>query len=197
METKEKKFKGLKPSGFLIITIAIAIVGCSFFFLTAPKNGYNILIGMAGIVITLFLCLGLMQIEPNEARVMLFFGKYKGTITDNGFFWVNPLYQKKKIMLRARNLDIEPIKVNDKTGNPIMIGSILVWKVKDTFKAMFDIDSAANDVMRSCENFVMIQSDAALRQVAGMYAYDINNGDANDITLRSSHEEVNQKLEEQ
>lgn len=100
-------------------------------------------------------------------------------------------------MLRARNLDIEPIKVNDKTGNPIMIGAVFVWRIRDTYKAMFDIDSAANDVMRSCESFVMVQSDAALRQVAGMYAYDNNDKTPEAITLRSNSEEVNQMLEEQ
>lgn len=197
METNEKKFKGLKLSGFLVIFLALAILGLSVFFMTSPKDGLNVLLGMIGIVITVFLCSGFMQIEPNEARVMMFFGKYSGTITDNGFFWVNPFYSKKKIMLRARNLDIEPIKVNDKTGNPIMIGAVFVWRIRDTYKAMFDIDSAANDVMRSCESFVMVQSDAALRQVAGMYAYDNNDKTPEAITLRSNSEEVNQMLEEQ
>lgn len=145
---------------------------------------------------------------------MLFFGKYKGTITDNGFFWVNPLYSKKKITLRARNLDVPPIKVNDKVGNPVMIGAVMVWKVKDTYRAMFDIDSSSISIssnksfismgesselsqrMQNYENFVQIQSDAAIRKIAGMYAYDYNES-KDPVTLRSDDGEVAQKLEEE
>lgn len=137
------------------------------------------------------------------------FGKYKGTITDNGFFWVNPLYSKKKITLRARNLDVPPIKVNDKVGNPVMIGAVMVWKVKDTYKAMFDIDSSSISIssnksfislgesselsqrMQNYENFVQIQSDAAIRKIAGMYAYDYNES-KDPVTLRSDDGEVAQ-----
>ncbi len=153
-----------------------------------------------------------MQIEPNEARVMIFFGKYEGTVKENGFFWVNPFYTKKKLTLRARNLDAEPIKVNDKSGNPIMIGMVVVWKVVDTYKASFEIDNASmasampgaglqdnvNTKMKAYENFVKIQSDAALRKVAGVYAYDHNtSGDENSLTLRSGGEEMNELLESQ
>jgi regulator of protease activity HflC (stomatin/prohibitin superfamily) len=161
-----------------------------------------------------------MQIEPNNARVMVFFGKYKGTIKENGFFWVNPFYEKKKITLRARNLDVPPIKVNDKVGNPVMIGLVLVWKVKDTYKSMFDIDSSSlaatnigtNDKqnpaamnvagaalmnrMNNFERFVKIQSDSALRSVAGLYAYD-NQENGDEITLRSGNKIVNERLEEE
>ena len=135
---------------------------------------------------------------------MVFFGKYKGTFKETGFFWVNPFLNKKKLSLRARNLDVEPIKVNDKIGNPILIGLVLVWKLKDTYKAMFEIDSqtmaasaptagntnqvslgnAVANRMNAFENFVMIQSDAALRQVAGQYAYDDNEADTEELTLR-------------
>lgn len=197
MKTKEKKFKGMKLSGFFTILIILIVVGISITSFVIPAGDLNIVVGLIGSLLTIFLCAGFILIEPNEARVMMFFGKYSGTITDNGFFWVNPLYKKKKIMLRARNLDIEPIKVNDKSGNPIMIGAVFVWRIKDTYKAMFDIDSASNDVMRSCESFVTVQSDAALRQVAGMYAYDNNEKTPEAITLRSNSEEVNQMLEEQ
>lgn len=155
-----------------------------------------------------------MQLEPNEARVMVFFGKYKGTFKETGFFWVNPFMNKKKLSLRARNLDVEPIKVNDKIGNPVLIGLVLVWKVKDTYKAMFEIDSqtmadtsTANSKevtvgstvgsrMNAFENFVRIQSDAALRQVAGQYAYDNNESEADELTLRSGGEEINDQLEQ-
>jgi regulator of protease activity HflC (stomatin/prohibitin superfamily) len=154
-----------------------------------------------------------MKIEPNEARVMLFFGKYEGTVKENGFYWVNPFYNKKKLTLRARNLDAEPIKVNDKAGNPIMIGMVVVWKVVDTYKASFDVDNASmasgvagtnqdsvNVKMKAYENFVQIQSEAALRNVAGMYSYDHLNSDDlknSDLTLRSGGEEINDILEDQ
>ena len=157
-----------------------------------------------------------MQLEPNEARIMVFFGKYKGTFKETGFFWVNPFMNKKKLSLRARNLDVEPIKVNDKIGNPILIGLVLVWKLKDTYKAMFEIDSqtmasdttssgngkeisvgnAVANRMNAFENFVKIQSDAALRQVAGQYAYDDNEAGTDELTLRSGGEEINEQLEQ-
>lgn len=138
---------------------------------------------------------------------MVFFGKYKGTFKETGFFWMNPFLDAKKLSLRARNLDIEPIKVNDKIGNPILIGLVLVWKLKDTYKAMFEIDSqtmanvatgsnAVASRMNAFENFVMIQSDAALRQVAGQYAYDDSESNVEELTLRSGGEEINEQLEQ-
>lgn len=197
METQEVKFEGTKISGFLAITLVVVIIGiCISIFLS--KNPLLVGLGVLALIITLpSLFYGLIMIEPNETRVMIFFGKYKGTLTDNGFFWVNPFYSTRRIPIRARNLDIEPVKVNDKVGNPIMIGAVLVWKVKDTYKATFDIDSAGSGVMTAASNFVKIQSDAALRQVAGMYAYDNNNHETDAITLRSDGDEVSQKLEDQ
>lgn len=138
---------------------------------------------------------------------MMFFGKYKGTFKKVGFFWVNPFINTKRLSLRARNLNAEPIKVNDKQGNPVMIGLVLVWKLKDTYKAMFEIDSqtmaggsttissGVNSIMRAFENFVKIQSEAALRQVAGQYAYD-NNESKDELTLRSSGDEINKELKD-
>jgi regulator of protease activity HflC (stomatin/prohibitin superfamily) len=155
---------------------------------------------------------GFIQIEPNEARVMIFFGEYEGTVKDNGFFWVNPFYTKKKLTLRARNLDAEPIKVNDKTGNPVMIGLVVVWRVADTYKASFDVDNASMTIttpgtpavdnvgqkMKAYENFVKIQADSALRYIAGLYAYDHTGTAAeSELTLRSGGEEVNDILEKQ
>ena len=154
---------------------------------------------------------GYFSQEPNEARVMVFFGEYKGTFKNTGFFWVNPFMNKKKLSLRARNLDVEPIKVNDKIGNPILIGLVLVWKLKDTYKAMFEIDAqtmadskgtgtASVSVagrMNAFEDFVRVQSDAALRQVAGQYAYDDNEHDTNELTLRGGGEEITDQLERQ
>lgn len=202
MNTQEKDFKGFKISGFLMIFIQIMIIA-------AMIIAANVLIQFeAALVITeiiLFILLilssaGFVMNEPNEARVMIFFGKYKGTLKENGFFWVNPFFIRKKLVIRARNLDIEPIKVNDKKGNPVMIGLILVWRIKDTYKVMFDIDnktdaqSKINERMNSYQQFVAIQSDAALRNIAGEFAYDNNELD-DEITLRSGGDKVNEMLE--
>lgn len=153
---------------------------------------------------------GYFSQEPNEARVMVFFGKYEGTFKRTGFYWVNPFMNKKKLSLRARNLDVEPIKVNDKIGNPVLIGLVLVWKLKDTYKAMFEIDAqtmaekgngqvsvTVAGRMNAFEAFVRVQSDATLRQVAGEYAYDDNEHDKNELTLRGGGEEINNQLEHQ
>lgn len=212
METKEMIFKGFRLNGFAmlfvhLIIVSASIVGC---FVQVSEAGYAI-----GVLLFLVWCVlfaGYMQLEPNEARAMVFFGKYKGTFKETGFFWVNPFLAKKKLSLRARNLDVEPIKVNDKIGNPILIGLVLVWKLKDTYKAMFEIDSqtmaasgkeaaanAGNAIagrMNAFENFVKIQSDAALRQVAGQYAYDDNEGETGELTLRSGGDEINEQLEQ-
>lgn len=220
MKTKEENFAGVKLAGIpvlllnLLFTIAIVvffvwIVGAGL------TNAVTITLIIADVVLLILNIIfwgGFMQIEPNEARVMIFFGKYEGTVKENGFFWVNPFYTKKKLTLRARNLDAEPIKVNDKTGNPILIGQVVVWRVADTYKASFDVDNASmttvvpgtpnidnvNQKMKAYENFVKIQSDAALRKVAGMFAYD-KTGTANDeeLTLRSGGEDVNDILEKQ
>lgn len=202
MNTQEKDFKGLRISGFLMILIQIIIIVAMIFvgYRFESNEGLVIALEMVLFTILIFSLIGFVMIEPNEARVMIFFGKYKGTLKQNGFFWVNPFYVKKKLVIRARNLDIEPIKVNDKKGNPVMIGLILVWRIKDTYKVMFDIDnktdaqSKMNERMNSYQQFVAIQSDAALRNIAGQFAYDNNEID-DDITLRSGGEEVNDKLE--
>ena len=121
---------------------------------------------------------------------MTFFGRYAGTVISNGFYWVNPLFLKSTVTLRILNLNIDPIKVNDKVGNPIMIGAVVVWRIKDTYKASFDISG-------NIREFVQIQSDAALRQVAGMYAYDTNET-IDKVTLRSDESgEITQRLEDE
>ncbi|WP_289118768.1 SPFH domain-containing protein [uncultured Bacteroides sp.] len=215
METKEYGFSGFKMNGFLVLFLHLVVLTAVIIF--------GFLISVPTLILSACLCLvwfimfaGYIELEPNEARAMVFFGKYKGTFKETGFFWVNPFLNKKKLSLRARNLDVEPIKVNDKIGNPILIGLVLVWKLKDTYKAMFEIDSQtmaasastagnANQVslgnavanrMNAFENFVMIQSDAALRQVAGQYAYDDNEIDTEELTLRSGGEEINEQLEQ-
>lgn len=220
MKTKEELFSKVKINGILMLILntlfLFAVVGVFVWTLLSPNlpQGWMITILVVSLILFCINCLfwgGFMMIEPNEARVMVFFGKYAGTLKQNGFFWVNPFYAKKKLTLRARNLDAEPIKVNDKTGNPVMIGQVLVWRVEDTYKASFDIDSASktistphtkmsdnvNEKMKSYENFVKVQSDAALRNVAGMYAYDNNESEDAKLTLRGGGEEINQILEKQ
>ena len=179
--------------------------------ITTPSNGYvmlfviafSLIVSITGLImmkmpffivlilLSIFLIPGLILVNPNESRVLLLFGKYKGTVKQNGLFWVNPFYTKTKISLRARNFDSERLKVNDKLGNPIMISTILVWRVKDTFKASFDVDNF--------ENFVVVQTDAAVRKLASMYPYDnfADEGLEEDITLRSSVNEVSEALEKE
>ena len=215
MEAKELDFKGFKVNGFLALFFHLVVLTAViiFGFITCVPT---LVLYVFLTVVWLILFAGYMQLEPNEARAMVFFGKYKGTFKETGFFWVNPFLDKKKLSLRARNLDINPIKVNDKIGNPILIGLVLVWKLKDTYKAMFEIDAQtmadsaatprnANQVsvgnavasrMNAFENFVKIQSDAALRQVAGQYAYDDNETNTDEMTLRSGGEEINEQLEQ-
>jgi hypothetical protein len=203
MNTKEFNFKGAKMSGFWAAFIYLLLMAASIIAL--PLFPVSAVISVTVLIVWPF---GFMINEPNNARVMIFFGKYKGTFKDNGFFWVNPLYKKKKITLRARNLDAAPIKVNDKTGNPVMIGMVLVWKVVDTYKSVFEIDTSSlrvtatmpaqiGELMKSFENFVKIQSDAALREVAGRYAYDDNELAHEEITLRSGGDQVNTHLEKE
>ncbi len=155
---------------------------------------------------------GFMVIQPNQCRVLTFFGRYSGTVTDNGFFWTNPFYVKRKLSLRARNMDVPPIKVNDRGGNPIMIGLVLVWRIKDTYKACFNIDvegatqpakgqintnsSTVQQQLKGYDNFVSVQSDSALRKVASLYSYD-NLEDKNEVTLRTGGDEINRRLEQE
>lgn len=189
METNEKKFDGTLISGFVMIGIMLVLAGVIVYLFSQVNTAgvWCVPVGILLLVLDLFMLKGFMQIEPNNARVMIFFGKYKGTVKANGFFWVNPFFNKVPITLRACNMDVEPIKVNDKAGNPIMIGLVLVWKISDTYKASFDIATAH-------DRFVMVQSDSALRRVASLYNYD-DHENKNTITLRSGGNEVNEHLE--
>ena len=215
METKEIKFQGTVLAGIpmLLLTLALIFVASPGLIAVgalcedAAGMGLFIGLGVTVIIIGLFMSAGFVKVEPGEARVMMFFGKYRGTFTLAGYYWVNPFITTKKLSLRARNLDAEPIKVNDKTGNPVMIGMVIVWKLKDTYKAMFEIDSqtmAGKDatgevsqasIMKAFEQFVRIQSDAALRQVAGQYAYDLDENDPDEPTLRDASDEISRQLE--
>ena len=198
-------------NGFLHLCINFALLAATIFItvLMVGKghDGLGVVICSVGCVLWVLHLIGFMTIQPNIARVLIFFGKYRGTVTDNGFFWVNPFYSTRKLSLRARNMDVAPIKVNDKNGNPIMIGLVLVWKIKNTYKACFDIevgntttvDKDGNKTTHNngYDNFVNVQSDAALRKVAGMYAYDNIDHHSEELTLRSGGEEINDRLEKE
>lgn len=218
MENKEFKFKGSVLNGFVMLFVTLvllvaSIIGIVFGIIQLDESdgacGGWLLGGSVLLLIADIVCMcSFLQLEPNEARVITWFGKYSGTFGETGFYWINPFYGTKKVSLRARNLDAEPIKVNDKTGNPVMIGLVLVWKLKDTYKALFEVDTqtmaaAPNTVgadtkglMKALEQFVRVQSDAALRQVAGQYAYDDEDNKTNEPTLRSSADEINEQLEQ-
>lgn len=217
---QEFEFKGTTFSGIpmLVIELLLLLLGAgSIVFCIIQDDALSWLLGaslfcggLLLILVAVVLLFGFMIIEPGEARVCLFFGDYCGTFTRSGYYWVNPLVRAKDVSLRARNLEVPPIKVNDKQGNPVMIGLVLVWRMRDTYKAMFEVDAQtmaatnvkADDatadvghVMQALENFVRVQSDAALRQVASHYAYDNDDQDPQALTLRSSAEEINEQLE--
>lgn len=177
----EKDFSPV--SGYLMLAIALPLILIGAGGLIALRN--PMFIWLVGFSVALMP--GFFFINPNSSVILVLFGDYKGTVKLNGFHWVNPFFSRKKISLRARNFDVEKIKVNDKVGNPIEIGVILVWQVKDTFKSAFEVDNY--------EDFVRIQSDSAVRTLAGMYPYDNFDTDS-EITLRSGHLEVNHALEE-
>ncbi len=180
-----KEFENTPISGYVMLVIEALLFFGSLFLLIAMRNP----IPAFGILTFLILLPGFFFVYPNGSRVLTLFGAYKGTVRTNGFFWVNPFYVKKSISLRARNFDSERVKVNDKIGNPILIGVILVWRVRETFKAAFEVDDY--------ESFVRVQSDAAVRKLAGMYPYDNFDDEQEEITLRSGFDEVNHTLEDE
>jgi len=179
---KEKIFSA--KSGYAMLVLLLLLTGFTVFAIVAHFVYMALLIP-----VLLVMCIGFVIVNPNESSVLVLFGRYAGTIKTNGFFWVNPFFTKRKISLRARNFDSQPIKVNDKVGNPIMIGLVLVWKVDETFKAAFEVDEY--------EHFVVVQSEAALRKLAGMYPYDNFEAEDAEITLRSGGEVVNDELEKE
>lgn len=177
----EKQYKGFSGYLFLFLELLV-LVSIVFGFMRGMIIPSAVLI-----LVFVLIGIGFTVVDPNQSCVMVLFGAYKGTIKTNGFYWVNPFFVRKKISLRARNFDSETIKVNDKLGNPIMIGLVLVWKVEETFKAAFGVDEF--------EHFVVVQSEAALRKLAGIYPYDNIEDEKAKLTLRESTEEVNDQLE--
>ena len=211
MKNANYTYSGWKMNGFLALLLnLLMLAGSVWNFVLLGKSEEFVpvflIVAIALIILSIIMACGFMMLEPNEARVLTFFGTYKGTFYNTGYWWINPFMSAKKLSLRARNLNVNPIKVNDKAGNPILIGLVLVWKIKEdgAYKAVFEIDSpevvtgAASSRMNVLENFVAVQSDSALRQVAGMYAYDENsNNQAGEITLRSGGEEINERLKDE
>ena len=173
-----------KINGYIILLVVFILIGIGIYSIF---NNYPIWIVIVSFVIAFLLLPGFTIVNPNESMVMVLFGDYRGTLKDNGFWWVNPFMSKKKISLRARNFNSEPIKVNDKIGNPIMIGAVVVWRVRNTFKAAFEVDDY--------EHFVRIQTEAAIRKLAGLYPYDNLEDEDAKLTLREGGEEVNKQLE--
>ena len=177
----EKHYKGF--SGYLFLFLELLLLLLIIF---GFMRGF-IVPSAVSLVLFILGSVGFTVVDPNQSCVMVLFGAYKATIKTNGFYWVNPFFVRKKISLRARNFDSETIKVNDKLGNPIMIGLVLVWKVEETYRAAFGVDEY--------EHFVVVQSEAALRKLAGMYPYDNIEDEKAKLTLRESTEEVNEQLE--
>lgn len=215
MKNENTPYTGWKAGGIRVLLLLLLVMGVAVWAIVAGAMRVEYALG-AGLALILFGCValvaalismgGFMLLEPNEARVMVFFGKYRGTFYETGYWWVNPFLSAKHVSMRARNLNVEPIKVNDKTGNPILIGMVLVWRIRrdDVYKAVFEIDApapaagagvSASNRMDVLQNFVGVQSDAALRQVAGCYAYDNSESGDAELTLRSSSAEINDQLE--
>ena len=178
---KEKSIKA--KNGYLMLVVLFALIISLIAAIAITGNPESLL--FAPLIILVIR--GFFIVNPNGSKVMVLFGAYKGTVRDNGFFWANPFYTRRRISLRARNFDSERVKVNDKVGNPIMINVILVWQVDDTYKSAFDVDKY--------EEFVRVQTDAAVRKLAGSYPYDNFDDARAELTLRSGMDEVNEALE--
>ncbi|MDE6310642.1 MAG: SPFH domain-containing protein [Muribaculaceae bacterium] len=213
MSNHEYEYKGALYNGFIILFINLVfiplLIAALFVFLPDPLSAAAIVPAAVLGLIFFIMLFGYFVQQPNQSRVMIFFGEYRGTYRGTGYWWRNPFMTAKKISLRIRNMDVAPIKVNDKVGNPVMIGMVLVWKVKDTYRSVFDIDAQPDEVIgegsdvkvvshkqSALESFVRIQSDAALREVTSHYAYDNEENSKDEITLRSGAHEIVERLEE-
>lgn len=196
----EYEYSGLIINGFVMLLVVFVFVPLLTWLLVGLVQNEIlsfIIIGVA-ILADIIMMGGFCIQEPNQARVCLFFGKYCGSVHRTGYFWMNPFFTVKKLSLRIRNMDIDPIKVNDKIGNPVMIGMVLVWKIRDTYRVVFDLDaksSTGSINQNALDNFVRIQSDAALREVTSKFAYDPENGDSEELTLRNGGDKINELLE--
>ncbi len=205
-DNKEFIYTGMALNGFVMLLINIILIPAAiaslFIFMPDIESALVIVPTILLAIIFLIMLGGYIIQQPNQSRVMIFFGEYRGTFLRTGYWWVNPFINARKISLRIRNMDIAPIKVNDKVGNPVLIGMVLVWRIRDTYKVVFDLDSQSLGAgvtginNNALSNFVRIQSDAALREVTGHFAYDNTDADRPDeLTLRSSGSEISDLLE--
>lgn len=170
-------------NGYVALLLILLVSGAiAFGFITNHP-----IIACSILPVWVLLVKGLMVISPNNSKVMLLFGDYRGSVKQNGLFWINPFYDRTSLSLRAQNFESEKIKVNDKMGNPILISVILVWKVEDTFKATFEVDSY--------EKFIRIQTDSAVRKLAGSFPYDHFEDERATVTLSTNFDDVNKALE--
>jgi regulator of protease activity HflC (stomatin/prohibitin superfamily) len=172
-------------SGYIMLVVVLFLLTVIIIVTNSNPEGagWPIVLSVALIIVAK----GLLVISPNSSKLLLLFGAYRGTIRRSGLFWVNPFYHRMTLSLRARNFESEKVKVNDKLGNPIMISVILVWKVKDTFKTVFEVDDYVN--------FIKIQTDSAVRQLAASYPYDHFEDERAAVTLSTDFNEVNHTLE--
>ncbi len=218
-ENKEFPYKGTLINGFAMIGVEFILIALAVACIIVLSNNLPtstmmfagcITALIASIIGAIIISIGFFAQQPNQARVMIYFGVYRGSFSETGFYWVNPFMNRKKVSMRLRNMDIAPIKVNDKIGNPVMIGMVLVWKVENTYRAIFDVDAPAPQIVvgkggtvtengdrhgMALEAFVRIQSDAALREVTGQFAYDEVEGNTDETTLRGGGEIINNLLE--
>ncbi|KQW98618.1 SPFH domain-containing protein [Flavobacterium sp. Root420] len=170
-------------NGYLVVVIVLLSIAAALYGFISN----NMILAVISLLISILLTKGFIVIAPNSSKVLLLFGDYKGSIKQSGLFWVNPFYNKTSLSLRARNFESEKIKVNDKMGNPILISVILVWKVKDTFKSTFEVDNY--------EGFIRIQTDSAVRKLAGSFPYDHFEDERATVTLSTNFDDVNKALE--
>lgn len=185
--------KIIKPvSGFLAFALSVVSLPiCIYCFVLFGEShsAAFLWLGILSFVFFLFMAKGIMIISPNHSRVLTFFGKYTGSVKENGLMWVNPLYKSFNISLRSQNLNGQQLKVNDKLGNPIEIAAVIVWRVQDTYRAAFEV--------ANFQQYVQTQSEAAVRHLAVSYAYDQMEDEQADITLRDGGDKVNEMLEKE
>ncbi|MGQ0738826.1 MAG: SPFH domain-containing protein [Bacteroidota bacterium] len=187
--------KIIKPvSGFLVLTLALAGIGVGVYFMVngvGPMDEVytSFWAGLGLLLFSIFLLKGLMVISPNQSNVCTFFGKYAGTVKENGLLFVNPFFGRQKISLRKNNFETTRLKVNDKIGNPVEIAAVIVWQVNDTYKAAFEVAEYAQ--------YVKIQSESAIRHLATTCPYDEMEDSNATVTLRNGGEKVIEMLEQE
>ncbi|MCX2574050.1 SPFH domain-containing protein [Pedobacter sandarakinus] len=174
------------PSGYLTFVASLILLGASIYCFIIT---YFVLGGVLLTVDVFLIFPGFLIINPNQSMVLTLFGKYIGTVKADGFFWVNPLTAKRRLSLKANNLNGQQLKVNDKLGNPIEIAAVVVWKVNETAKAVFSVENYTQ--------YVNIQSEAAVRHLANIFPYDHAEGEESSITLKDGAEQVSEILEKE